>query len=76
MMFLKGGSMDIYLENGKRNPQDPVFVDLGRGYLLRIGTKAEVDKADYAQIREMVRKAVADDQFQAIIVSPDKKALH
>lgn len=52
---------------------DMAFVDLNAGYLLCIGTKAEVDKADAVRIADMVKEAIAASQFRSIETSKGKR---
>lgn len=52
--------MSIYLMD------DMAFVDLGKGYLLCIGSKAEIDNADEEKIRRMITEAVAYSKFRSI----------
>lgn len=58
--------MNIYLQGNN------AFVDLGKGYLLCIGTRQEVDKADETKLVAMIWRAVVQSQFNAIVVSPSK----
>lgn len=55
--------MDIFLQ------KDKAFVDLGNGYMLCIGTKAEVDQADATRIGEMIKEAVVYAQWRSIVSS-------
>lgn len=52
--------VDIFVQNTN------AFVSLGNGYLLCIGTRAEVDKADATRIAEMIQEAMAFSRYQTI----------
>lgn len=52
--------MDIYVKDRW------AFVDLGKGYLLCIGTKDEVEKADRAEIGRMIQEALATSQYHSV----------
>lgn len=53
--------------------KDCAFVDLNKGYLLCIGSKEEVEKADAEQIDRMVREAIATSLFRNITSSQGQK---
>lgn len=48
------------------------FVDLGRGYLLCIGTEEEVLKQPAARVYEMIAEAIAVSEYQAIKIGVGK----
>lgn len=52
--------MDIYLLGNW------AFVDMGKGYMLCIGTKEDVDAADAAEIGKMVQEAIAVAKFRSM----------
>lgn len=43
-----------------------VFVDIGNGKMLCIGTESDIKDADNAKINEMIRDAVALSYFRQI----------
>lgn len=45
------------------------FVDIYKGYMLCIGSKAEVDAASPQHLIEMIHEAIAYSQFRSINVS-------
>ena len=49
--------------------KEDAFVDLGNGYCMFIGTKAEVDQADATRIGEMIKEAVVYAQWRSIVSS-------
>ena len=50
----------IYLQ------ENDAFVDIGNGYLLAIGKKEEVDKADATRIAEMIQEAISWSKWRGI----------
>lgn len=52
--------MTIYTKDGM------AFVDLGNGYMLAIGTEAEVEKASVITLAEMISRALATRKFQSL----------
>ena len=43
---------------------DYVFIDIGNGYHLYLGTKKEVEKANTSELAQMVKVAVALNQYE------------
>lgn len=43
-----------------------VFVDIGKGYMLAIGTEEEVQQATIEQVGQMILEAIALSQFRDI----------
>lgn len=52
--------IEVYLMDGM------AFVDLGAGYMLCIGSKAEVDKATPERLMEMINEAVMHSKYRGI----------
>lgn len=59
--------MKIYLLD------DNAFVEFGKGYMLCIGTKKEVDDATPQKITEMVDFAIAYSKFRCLEIWKDTR---
>jgi hypothetical protein len=52
--------MKIYLMG------DSAFVDVGKGYLLCIGSKTEVDEAKPGRLLDMIEEAIAHSKWRSM----------
>jgi len=65
--------MDIYLLDTEKGQM--AFVDFGSGYMICIGTRAEVDSASPAKLERMIWEAIAMSYRKPLVV-PQTKHTH